>query len=240
MFKKVARSKGSPVFLAEMRYYVVARDDEKYARWSLDVGKKLRDIIETSKAESEENKGEEVATDIIFGSLDVAKEEMGSSSKLPSREQPGKYFDAPYRTSFCMGMRYFAGTRSGRPLTDDERKRLVKGTEKVFSCVASLVGAIYMECEIDGKKSVWYDDESCYEACEIPADKLAKPNTMDEIARMLKKQGTDIKDVKRVLNEAIKDIGDAEPSDEADKELGEKIIGFLKDFEDAIKEISEM
>ena len=244
MFKRVVRSGNiSPVFFAEMRCYVVARDEEKYTRWTLGAAKRLNDFVAMSKAESEKNKGKAKATDLFSGTLNIAKEEIGFGSKLPSREKPGDYFEVPYVVGFCTGVRYFAGTRSGRPLTDEERKSLAESAKKTFEFAATMAGAIYMECEIDGKKSVWFDNESCYEPCEISADKLAKPNWMDELARALKSRGFDLEELKADLDDITKDLKDLDSSEltgEDDKKLREELLGFTKGIDEFFKKISNI
>lgn len=240
MFKKVNTKEGSPICIAEAKWYTVARDDDKFARWMLSAGEKLGDLVKLVEEEAEKSKGVKEATDIFTVSYDIDKIECEASSKIPSREEAGKYVDIPYKVAAYAGKKFIMATRSGRPLTKEECSRFAHDVEMVFSTTGNIVGAIYMEVEIDGRKSVWFNDESCYEACELPPDRLAKPDTMSELARLLKKKGVDVGDIKGELNDLIKDLKDTKPLDETDEALGNEIIGCLNGFNDFLKKVSEL
>ena len=240
MFKKVNTKEGSPVFTASARWYVIGRDEEKYVKWALNIGKKLDEILRIAEEEKAKEKGKEKATDIFSVSYNLDVIECNSSSLILSREKVGEYIEIPYRVARCFEQRSFSATISGRPLTTEERKHLRERAEKAFSITADSVGAIYMEMEIDGKKSIWYNDESCYEACELPPDKLAKPDLMAEIKRTFKKKGIDIDLFKGELDGLVKELDEAEPWDEEEEIIGKELIDYLRDLDNFLKTASEM
>ena len=240
MFKKVNTNEGSPICTAEVKWYIVARDDNKYARWMLSIGKKLGDFIKLAAEEAEKDKGMKRATDVFSASYNIDKIECIASSELPSREENGKYIDIPYKVANCSGKRFIMATRDGRALTEEERSRFAHYVEVFSSVAGNTMGAIYMEVDIDGQKSIWFNDESCYEACELPPDRLAKPDIMSELVRVLKKKGVDVGDIKGDLNDLIKDLKDTESLDETDEALGNEIIGCLNGFNDFLKKVSEL
>ena len=140
MFKKVVVGENSPIFTAEMRCYVVARDAGKYLRWCLGSGEKVCKMFDFSIARRERNKGKEQATDVFLGSYTSKREDMSFNSSIPSREKDGEYVEASYDTGYFTEVRVLAGTRSGRPLTKEERGEFAKQIEEDFCLSADLCG----------------------------------------------------------------------------------------------------
>lgn len=221
MFKEV--SDKSTVFFAEMHCYIIARDREKYLFWMLNnVDRFCGMINELLKSKARDGVS---ASDVFYG-LQVVDDcnDMKFMSLIPSREKPGEYDAATYHTGDCRGLKFFAGTIDGRSLTETEREEFADDVMNLFTLFASSLGAIYMECEIDGIKSVWHDDESCYNDCEISEDELTKREVIEGTMRSF---------MNREKVEDFEGLVISDPETEFDRKFNEGIIhltNVLKNF----------
>lgn len=192
MFTKHALQNGSPFFYAQSRAYLAAQKGDKYDRWFetkritfLDLfmnvsvpGALAPDVIMSDYSTN--------CYDVDFCSLDFKKDLV-----------------IPHEIGLIFESRMVAFTESGRSLTDEELKYLHEKSEKSMCCSAQSIGALCIEMNVNGERSIWYDDESCYELSKMTPEEIAKSTTESQLLRELRKCGVDFSSLESLLGSEI-------------------------------------
>ena len=178
---------------------------------------------------------------IISLSCAIDKKECNAYSS-PLATGSSETLGIPYEVAFCSGVKSIFITKDGHPFTEEERKRQIDIFQKACCRTAEMVGAICLEMDVNGKKSFWYNDASCHDACELSPEELKGLSFKDMLDSALKKDGTSVDDAKATidgfLQELNVDIESEEASDE-DKAIAQSLIGLLEGGSKLIDKLGE-
>lgn len=188
MFEKISGKNCPSVVIAEGNWYIIAEDKDKHRNWMCNNSFSRLEATMTGT-----NKlTEAYCPDGIVITEELEKREVEASSIISFNDNgKSRRIAFPYAVAVRHGMRMVYMTESGRPFTDEERRRFCENAQWAFQRFASTMGALYMRLDIDGKKSFWYDDDSCYGPCSTPREVIAQMNKKDLMARNFKAKGFD-------------------------------------------------
>lgn len=219
MFKKInnVTEEGSPMLEVNATVYWFGRYTEAYDEWVSAMEKGASVDLDLNKDLMTDRGGLIVRIDVSDVKLaNICAESLTSTSEFVLLD-----------LALCQRLQLLAVTDSCRWLTPAERRMLEECSKEVFFNFAVDLGAMYVVLEVDGEKTLWYNDESCYNYCK----KKKMPETESDFLKDFHVwvSGLSEDQKKEMVDSAIKKTS-GEFSDKISKTEEEKLASETRNF----------